>query len=209
MKSHPNYEFEEKYPDYKIIAGVDEAGRGAWAGDIFLGVFVLNRQHLEGKDFLPLNDSKKLSLTKRQELFEMLNDMGTYSVGRCSSEEIDSFGLTKATTIALQRALEMLPITPDLLLLDAGIAKMNSVSCCSIIKGDSKSYNIAGASIVAKTLRDRYMGIMGKTYPQWGFEIHMGYGTKLHAEKIAEHGISPIHRRSFKPIIQVSRLKVD
>lgn len=209
MKTHPSYEFEEKHSDAECIAGVDEAGRGAWAGDIFVGVFVLNKQYRESKEYLPLNDSKKLSAAKRQELFDLLDTIGKYSVGRCSSDEIDRWGLTKATTTALEKALANLPQMPDLLLLDAGISKINPIPCYSIVKGDSKSYSIAAASIAAKVSRDRYMKSVSRDYPQWSFEIHMGYGTKIHAEKIAEHGISPIHRKSFKPIFQAANLKVN
>ena len=205
----PDYFYEKKYPDINWIAGVDEAGRGAWAGDIFVAVFMLHRRYIEAQEVIPLDDSKKLSPKKRSELFSSLEEYGAYKVGRCSSEEIDQMGLTAATATALSRAISQLSQQPEVLLLDAGIFYKSNIPCVSIVKGDQKSYSIAGASIAAKVSRDRYMETMGESYPEWDFSIHMGYGTKLHSEKITQHGISPIHRKSFKPIHEILNQKQE
>ena len=188
------YENEAKSKGYNVICGVDEAGRGPLAGPVFAAAVVLPDGHIiEG-----VNDSKKLSEKKREMLFDkIIEECVCYSIGTASEKEIDEINILQATYLAMKRAVEGLEIKPDYVLIDGNRMPPLDIPAETIVKGDGKSASIAAASIIAKVSRDRYMLELAKKYPQYEFEKHKGYGTKLHYEKIAEHGISDIHRKSF------------
>ena len=186
------YENEAKSKGYNVICGVDEAGRGPLAGPVFAAAVILPEGHIiEG-----VNDSKKLSEKKRDLLFDkIIDECVCYSIGTASEREIDEINILQATFLAMKRAVDGLEIKPDLALVDGNQIPPVNADVLTIVKGDGKSASIAAASIIAKVSRDRYMIELAKQYPQYEFERHKGYGTKLHYEKIAEHGICEAHRK--------------
>ena len=179
---------------YQVICGVDEAGRGPLAGPVCAAAVILPK-HLE----IPgLTDSKKLTDKKRRELFPLIQEQAVaYGIGLASQEEIDEINILQATFLAMERALSQLDVRPDMVLIDGNRERDFGVPVQTVIKGDSLSANIAAASILAKVTRDNLMVELAKQYPQYGFEIHKGYGTKAHYEALRQYGASPIHRRSF------------
>ncbi|MBD5083386.1 MAG: ribonuclease HII [Clostridiales bacterium] len=188
------YENEAINNGYKVICGVDEAGRGPLAGPVFAAAVILPEGHIiEG-----VNDSKKLSEKKRDLLYDkIIDECICYSVGTASEKEIDEINILQATFLAMKRAVDGLEIKPDLALVDGNRVPPLDADVQTIVKGDGKSASIAAASIIAKVSRDRYMLELAEKYPQYEFERHKGYPTKLHYEKIAEYGISDVHRKSF------------
>ena len=188
------YENEAKSKGYNVICGVDEAGRGPLAGPVFAAAVILPEGHIiEG-----VNDSKKLSEKKRDLLFDkIIDECVCYSIGTASEREIDEINILQATFLAMKRAVDGLEIKPDLALVDGNQIPPVNADVLTIVKGDGKSASIAAASIIAKVSRDRYMIELAKQYPKYEFERHKGYGTKLHYEKIAEHGICEAHRKTF------------
>lgn len=177
-----------------LICGVDEAGRGPLAGPVCAAAVILP-EHLE----LPgLTDSKKLSDKKRRELFPVIQENAiAYGIGFATEKEIDEINILQATFLAMRRALEQLKIKPDLALVDGNRETDFGVPVKTVVKGDSLSANIAAASILAKVTRDDLMLEMGQKYPEYGFEIHKGYGTKAHYAALREYGPCPIHRMTF------------
>lgn len=188
------YENEKYNEGYKIICGVDEAGRGPLAGPVYAAAVVLEKgQTIEG-----VNDSKKLSEKKRELLFDkIINECKDYSIGTASEKEIDELNILQATFLAMKRAVDGLSVKPDCALVDGNQIPNLDCDVTTVVKGDAKSESIAAASILAKVSRDRYMLEMAEKYPQYGFEKHKGYGTKLHYEMIEKHGICDIHRKTF------------
>ncbi len=187
-------EFEEKYDSYSYICGIDEAGRGPLAGPVVAGAVVLPK----GKRILYVNDSKKLSEKKRDELFDIIKDEAlTYAVGIISPEIIDKINILQATYEAMRQAVNKLSVKPDIFLNDAVTIPGIEGKQVPIIKGDAKSLTIASASILAKVTRDRIMVEYDSMYPEYGFAKHKGYGTKAHIEAIKEYGPCPIHRKTF------------
>lgn len=178
----------------KVICGVDEAGRGPLAGPVCAAAVILP-PHLE----IPgLTDSKKLTDKKRRELFPVIKEQAiAYGIGMASEQEIDEINILQATFLAMQRALDQLMIKPELALIDGNREKDFGLAVKTVVKGDSLSMNIAAASILAKVTRDDLMVEMAKMYPEYGFEIHKGYGTKAHYAALTEHGPSSIHRMTF------------
>jgi ribonuclease HII len=179
---------------YPVICGVDEAGRGPLAGDVYAAAVVLE----DGVLIDYLNDSKKLSEKRREELFDVIVEKASaYCIATASVEEIDRINILNAAMLAMKRAVEGLGIEPDLALIDGN--RLPELECPMqyVIKGDATSASIAAASVLAKVARDRYMKIVAEKYPQYCFEQHKGYGTKLHYEMIEKYGISDVHRRSF------------
>ncbi len=179
---------------HPIICGVDEAGRGPLAGDVYAAAVVLD----SGVTIDYLNDSKKLSEKRREELFDVIKEKArAYCIATASVEEIDSLNILNAAMLAMKRAVEGLGIAPDLALIDGN--RLPDISCKAqyVIKGDAVSASIAAASVLAKVARDRYMKELAEKYPQYVFEKHKGYGTKLHYECLEKYGISEVHRRSF------------
>ena len=188
------YENEKYNEGFKVVCGIDEAGRGPLAGPVYAAAVILNKgQTIDG-----VNDSKKLSEKKREELFEIITEeCADYSIGTASEKEIDEIDILQATFLAMKRAVDGLTLKPDCALVDGNRTPLLDCAVTTIIKGDSKSESIAAASILAKVSRDRYMLKMAEKYPQYGFEKHKGYGTKLHYEMIEKYGICGIHRKSF------------
>lgn len=190
------WEIEDSFysEDIKVICGVDEAGRGPLAGPVCAAAVILP-PHLE----IPgLTDSKKLTDKKRRELFPVIKEQAiAYGIGFASEKEIDEINILQATFLAMQRALDQLSVRPDLALIDGNREKEFGVPVKTVVKGDSLSANIAAASILAKVSRDDLMLEMAKEYPQYGFEVHKGYGTKAHYAALTEYGPSPIHRMTF------------
>lgn len=177
-----------------LICGVDEAGRGPLAGPVCAAAVILPR----GLDIPGLNDSKKLSEKKREELFDVIcREAAAYGIAFAGVEEIERLNILNATFLAMNRAIAKLGVMPELALIDGNRNTGIEISSRCIVKGDSKCADIAAASILAKVTRDRYMYEMAEKYPQYHFDKHKGYGTKLHYEAIREFGPSPIHRMSF------------
>lgn len=178
----------------KVICGVDEAGRGPLAGPVCAAAVILP-SHLE----IPgLTDSKKLTDKKRRELFPVIKEQAiAYGIGLATEQEIDEINILQATFLAMQRAIDQLEGKAELALIDGNREKDFGLPVKTVVKGDSLSMNIAAASILAKVTRDDIMLEQAKLYPQYGFEIHKGYGTKAHYEALREHGASPIHRHTF------------
>ena len=176
------------------ICGVDEAGRGPLAGPVCAAAVILPA-HLE----IPgLNDSKKLTDKKRRELFPIIKEQAiAYGIGLASHEEIDEINILQATFLAMQRAIDQLEGKADFALIDGNREKDFGLPVMTVVKGDSRSANIAAASILAKVTRDDILEEQAKLYPQYGFEIHKGYGTKAHYEALRTYGPSPIHRMTF------------
>ena len=185
---------KELRKEFPVICGVDEAGRGPLAGDVYTAAVVLNDSVLINY----LNDSKKISEKRRELLYdEIIEKADAYCVATASVQEIDELNILKATMLAMKRAVEGLGIKPDMALIDGN--RLPELDCESryVIHGDAVSASIAAASILAKVSRDRYMRELDEKYPQYCFSQHKGYGTKLHYEKLAEFGISEVHRRTF------------
>jgi ribonuclease HII len=178
----------------QIICGVDEAGRGPLAGPVCAAAVILPPH----ADIPGLNDSKKLSDKRRRELFPVIKETAiAYGIGIATHEEIDEINILQATYLAMERAIQALSVKPELALIDGNRARDFGIPVETVVKGDSRSASIAAASILAKVTRDDMMLELADTYPQYGFEIHKGYGTKAHYAALDEHGISPIHRMSF------------
>ena len=187
-------EFEREYDGCSLICGVDEAGRGPLAGPVAAGAVILPKDCT----ILYLNDSKKLSEKRREELFlEIREKAVSYSVGIVGPERIDEINILQATYEAMRQAVSGLGVVPDLLLNDAVTIPELAIPQVPIIKGDAKSVSIAAASILAKVTRDHLMEEYDRQFPQYGFAKHKGYGTAAHVAVIREFGPCPIHRRSF------------
>lgn len=178
----------------KVICGVDEAGRGPLAGPVCAAAVILPPHSvIDG-----LNDSKKLTDKRRRELFPIIKETAiAYGIGFASHEEVDGINILQATYLAMERALAQLDIRPELALIDGNRAKDFGLPVETIVKGDSRSASIAAASVLAKVARDDWMLEAAEAYPQYGFDIHKGYGTKAHYEALRTYGPSPIHRMSF------------
>ncbi len=194
VKSLWIYEKELIQKGYACVAGVDEAGRGPLAGPVFAAAVILP----EGEIIEGINDSKKLSPKKRDELYDIIREKAI-AVSSASVDEktIDEINILNATYLAMQKAVAGLNPKPDFVLVDGNRAPELDIECDTLVKGDAKSISIAAASIVAKVERDRYIIEMAKKYPEYGFEKHKGYGTKEHCEAILKYGPSPIHRKTF------------
>ncbi|MFZ7157837.1 ribonuclease HII [Avibacterium gallinarum] len=185
------------YPDYELVAGVDEVGRGPLVGAVVTAAVILDPNNpIEG-----LTDSKKLSHKKRLALAEEIKQKAkTWALGRAEPEEIDELNILHATMLAMQRAVNQLKITPHFVLVDGNRIPPLPMPAQAVVKGDSLVAEISAASILAKVARDLEMEELDKRYPQYAFAQHKGYPTKLHLEKLAEHGPLPQHRRSFAPV---------
>lgn len=193
---------EQFYSDkVKLIVGVDEAGRGPLAGPVVAAACILSRAYINND----INDSKQLSEKKREELFDViLQNVVAYGVGIVSAEEIDKLNIYEATKKAMKEAIANLKHNYDLILTDAMPLKGFDVEVIPIIKGDAKALPIAAASIIAKVTRDRMMKELGQKYPEYGFEVHKGYGTKKHMDALKKYGaIKGVHRYSYKPVAKI------
>ena len=186
-------ETQVKSKGFKLVCGVDEAGRGPLAGPVCAAAVILDEE-IEG-----LNDSKKLSEKKREALFDVIKEKAlSYSIAFASVEEIEEHNILNATYLAMNRAIEGLNVKADFALIDGNRVPTGiSVPCETVVKGDAKSCSIAAASILAKVTRDRLMLEEDEKYPEYNFKKHKGYGTKEHTDAILKYGMSPIHRPSF------------
>ena len=186
--------FEKEYSDHQAICGIDEVGRGPFAGPVVAGAVILPKDH----QILYLNDSKKLSEKKREELYEViLKEAVATGIGMASPARIDEINILQATYEAMRMAISNLSVQPDLLLNDAVTIPEIEIMQIPIIKGDAKSVSIAAASILAKVTRDRLMVEYEKVFPGYDFASNKGYGTKAHIEGLKKFGPTPIHRMSF------------
>ena len=177
-----------------VICGVDEAGRGPLAGPVCAAAVILP----EGLQIPGLNDSKKLTDKKRRELFPIIKEQAVaYGIAFASEAEIDGINILQATFLAMKRAIAQLEGKADFALIDGNRETDFGVPCMTVVKGDSRSASIAAASVLAKVTRDVYMEELAEKYPQYGFEIHKGYGTKAHYAALTEHGMCDAHRRTF------------
>lgn len=196
MSEHSMWDIEHEYFDkgYKLICGVDEAGRGPLAGPVCAAAVILPPDiEIPG-----LNDSKKLTDKKRRELFPIIKEKAiAYSIVFVDHKTIDEINILQATLSAMEQAISQLSVKPELALIDGNREKDFGVPCKTVVHGDSLSASIAAASVLAKVARDDLMLKMAEEYPQYGFEIHKGYGTKAHYAALTAHGASPIHRMTF------------
>ena len=196
MSQSNMWQIEETFfsQGFDLICGVDEAGRGPLAGPVCAAAVILPK----GIDIPGLNDSKKLSDKKRRELYPIITDKAiAYGIAFADHQEIDDINILQATFLAMERAIGQLSCKPQLALIDGNRKKDFGLPVETVVHGDSLSANIAAASILAKVTRDDYMERIANKYPQYGFEIHKGYGTKAHCAAILEFGPCPIHRNTF------------
>lgn len=189
------FEFENKYKKFGLVAGLDEAGRGPLAGPVVVACVIMPLE--QDKLIEGINDSKKLSPKKREELFEKIKATAIdYVITAVDEKTIDEINILQATKLGAKKCVEGLKNSPYIVLTDA-LSFDTDKKLESIIKGDAKSYNIASASILAKVYRDRLMLEMDKKYPEYGFAKHKGYGTKVHIDALKHYGKCDIHRESF------------
>ena len=207
-------------PDWKIedsyngkVCGVDEAGRGPWVGPVVAGAVMFLHREINPELLKSLNDSKKLTAKKREVLYDMLLAEAqkgnlVYGIAEASAQEIDELNILQATFLAMHRAVEKLSVKPDFAIID-GNRLPQSFDCpaACYIGGDGLAYSIAAASILAKVYRDTLMQDMAKQYPGYGFEKNAGYGTKDHIAALEKYGITPQHRRSYRPIKEIIEAK--
>ena len=196
MSEYNMWEIEDELFGKGIVSicGVDEAGRGPLAGPVCAAAVILPK----GLEIPGLNDSKKLTDKRRRELMPIIKEQAlAYGIAFATHEEIDEINILQATFLAMERALAQLKIRPELALIDGNRQKDFGINVETVVKGDSRSANIAAASVLAKVTRDDYMEAMALEYPGYGFEVHKGYGTKAHYEALRERGPSPIHRMTF------------
>jgi ribonuclease HII len=200
MEEMMSYEIKANKKGYKIVAGIDEAGRGPLAGPVVAATVIFSKDI----DLEDLNDSKKLSQKRREKIFPIIQKMpcGVAVVGQ---EIIDEINILQATRLAMKQAVERLLMSPDILLIDGNQKIDSPIEQWTIVKGDGKSFSIAAASILAKVTRDRIMDEYHHQYPQYEFSSHKGYGTQRHRDLIVKHGPCPIHRKTFKGVSEYIR----
>lgn len=185
------------YPHTHLVAGVDEVGRGPLVGAVVTAAVILD----PAKPIIGLADSKKLSEKRRLALYdEIIEKALSWSLGRAEPEEIDSINILHATMLAMQRAVAGLSVVPEYVLIDGNRCPTLPMPSLAVVKGDSRVAEISAASILAKVTRDREMAELDLSFPQYGFAQHKGYPTAFHLEKLAEHGATQHHRRSFGPV---------
>jgi len=191
----PDYSFESKSP--LPVCGVDEVGRGPWAGPVVAAAVILDAENIP----LGLNDSKKLTLKRREVLFDVITATAHVGIGMASVAEVDEVNILNATYLAMRRAMEKLPVVPEYALIDGNRLPPDLICPAeTIIKGDGRSVSIAAASIIAKVTRDRIMVTLSQQFPGYGWEKNAGYGVPAHIEGLKRLGVTPHHRVSFKPI---------
>ena len=196
-----SFEREAWRSGHAIVAGIDEAGRGPWAGPVVAGAVILDADRLGGNLRRGLDDSKKLKPALRNELFEELGKHARTGVGTASVTEIDTHNILQATLLAMKRAIADLGRpAPGFALVDGNREPALDCPVRTVVKGDAKSLSIAAASIVAKVTRDRLMAELDARYPGYGWARNAGYGTREHQSALADLGVTPEHRRSFAPI---------
>jgi len=200
IDKYPMWRFEHQTQSkgYKIIAGIDEAGRGPLAGPVVSAAVILP----PGFNCPGVTDSKKLSEKKREALFPLIKSQAlAVGTGMADHEEIDQINILAASLLSMKRAVQALSVTPDFLLIDGKFTINMDLPQLAVVKGDQQSISIAAASIIAKVTRDSFMAELHKRYPQYNFIRHKGYPTKAHKQAIVEHGPCPFHRTTFKGVI--------
>ena len=209
--SKPDFSLEK---DLKVnyVAGIDEAGRGPWAGPVVSAAVILTPGFFKTDLCSSIDDSKKIKPEKRETIVEKLIKLSQENppllyigIGEASAQEIDQINILEATFLAAERALENLPQKPQAILMDGSLSFPYNLPVHPIVQGDQKSLSIAAASLVAKVTRDQIMDKFAKQYPTFGWEKNKGYGTKQHQNAIAEYGVTPHHRLSFKPLQKFKR----
>ena len=192
--------------DGDLLAGVDEAGRGPLVGNVVAAAVILDPENpIDG-----LNDSKKLSARRREQLADQVRDRAiAWSVVSIDAEQIDRINILQATMLAMQQAVEQLTVPPQHVFIDGNRCPKISVPATAVVKGDSRVAEISAASILAKVERDAQMVVLHETYPQYGFDKHKGYPTKAHFEALAEHGPCPEHRTSYKPVRECLAMRCE
>jgi len=205
-KSFPNnyLELELLNKGFNSVIGIDEVGRGCWAGPVYLGAYVYN---LTTPPIANVNDSKLISPKLRKALSQELINCSTYNIEIGTVTEINQYGIGDTIARLIGRMIEKFKNNESYFLIDGYFKKNFGDNTKQIIKGDTKHYSIAAASIVAKVARDKRLVELAKQFPEWGFDQHKGYGTALHIMALNEHGISPIHRINYKPVAEIAKLK--
>lgn len=198
----PSFRYEDALAKegFLRIAGIDEAGRGPWAGPVVAAAVVLDASDTPDHVLDALNDSKKLSKPRREHLYPLIMETAQVGVGEASAEEIDEINILQATFLAMRRAVADLPQSPNACLVDGNLDPNLNLPTRTLVKGDSLSLSIAAASIIAKVTRDRIMADLSQLFPQYGWEKNAGYGVPAHREALSLVGPSPHHRKSFAPI---------
>ncbi|MBR1600221.1 MAG: ribonuclease HII [Alphaproteobacteria bacterium] len=203
----PNWDIENEFQGN--VCGVDEAGRGPWVGPVVAGAVIFLNRNINSELLNSINDSKKLSAKKRENMYDLLlaeEQAGhiTYGIGEASAAEIDELNILQATFLAMKRAVQKLKILPSHALIDGNRLPADFCCPCSChIGGDALSYSIAAASILAKVYRDNLLKKLALEYPEYGFEKNAGYGTKEHIEALNKYGVTPQHRKSYRPIKEI------
>jgi ribonuclease HII len=203
----PNWDIENEFQG--IVCGVDEAGRGPWVGPVVAGAVIFLSREINSELLKGINDSKKLSAKKREKLYDLLIDEEkagriTYGIGEASAAEIDEMNILQATFLAMKRAVQKLKVNPTHALIDGNRLPADfGCKCSCYIGGDARSYSIAAASILAKVYRDNLLKELAIKYPGYGFEKNAGYGTKDHIEALKKYGVTPEHRKSYRPIREI------
>lgn len=193
--------FDESKPPG--LAGVDEVGRGPWAGPVIACAAVLDMRTFPNNLANELDDSKKLSAKRRAALLPAILEVAEYAIGEASVEEIDTLNILQASLLAMRRAIDGLPFPPAAALIDGNRDPGLACPIELVVKGDGRSLSIAAASIIAKEHRDRLMKALAKEHPEYGWDRNAGYGVKAHQEALSKHGPTPHHRRSFAPIARL------
>lgn len=200
------FEYQLRARGFRHIAGLDEAGRGAWAGPVVAGAVILPADRFDlARALAGIDDSKRLTPAEREALLpRILEHALATGLGFASHTEIDTLGIVPATRLAMRRALDALSVPPDALLTDALDLSEAGLPCLSLIRGDQRSVSVAAASILAKVVRDQFMDDLDDRFPQYGFREHKGYGTALHRSALRQFGPCAVHRRSFAPLHTLS-----
>ena len=204
----PDFTLENKLSNkgFSCISGVDEVGRGSWAGPVVAAAVVFCKKKWPKIINMGVNDSKKLSPKRREGLFDIIQNNADVGIGLASVKEIDQINILQATFLAMDRALENLSITPDYILIDGDKVPPIKYQAEAIVKGDGRSISIGAASIIAKVTRDKLMIKLGLKFPSYAWEHNMGYGTKKHRAGLERFGVTEHHRKSYKPIINILKL---
>ncbi len=203
----PDFSYEKNCNTKGLIFGIDEAGRGPWCGPVVAACVCFPEFQIDPTLAQQINDSKKLSAAKREKLFPLIMNSGAYiGIGQASAQEIDDINILQATFLAMHRALEdatQKGCQADFALIDGNRLPKWDIPCQCLIKGDSLSLSIASASIVAKVTRDHIMQELAKEYPQYGWDRNAGYGTADHIAALQKYGVTPHHRKTYKPVAEL------
>ena len=203
----PDFSHEKNCGNSGLVFGIDEAGRGPWCGPVVAACVCFPNFEIDPTLAQQINDSKKLSATKREKLFPLIMNSSAYvGIGQASAQEIDNLNILQATFLAMHRALDNASdkgYKADFALIDGNRLPKWEIPCQYLIKGDSLSLSIAAASIIAKVTRDHIMQELAKEYPQYGWEKNAGYGTADHIAALKQYGVTPHHRKTYKPIAEL------